>query len=141
MKLTDIKIGNKVFFIDVHPNDVAHLTRVARYEYERTCQKCKQDKGSTSQPCPYCNKSTMKAGKVKLIKLPKPAGLKIVSVESASRPGVFYKLRCVNGKVTHCECPGFKYRKTCHHAKEYNDVQTMRKMPVPDPARKARSPA
>jgi len=45
-----------------------------------------------------------------------PSKLKILHYASATRPNVYYLVRChSNGKVEFCSCEGFKYRKTCWH--------------------------
>lgn len=38
------------------------------------------------------------------------------TVESASRPGTFHTVTTAAGRVTHCTCEGWGYRRKCSHA-------------------------
>lgn len=114
----DISVNGKVYAIDVLPRDVRLETLLAEFYAAHLCRKCGKNKGSVSMPCPYCQKSA-----VPPVAVVRPAAVRVkyVRVPSATTEGMWYTLECTRiGKtVLRCSCPGFKYRKSCHHKTDY----------------------
>jgi hypothetical protein len=118
----DIVIRNRVYAVDVHPNDLENETRLARFFAAHVCGNCGMNKGSTSMPCPYCESNPVKP---KAVLKPQAKNWKEVKVKSSTIPGQYYVMECEKAgrKVIRCSCPGFTYRKYCRHKTDYEGKQ------------------
>jgi hypothetical protein len=119
VKVRGIKVSTplRVFAVGLSKEQAQVWKLIAAYETARTCTKCKRDKGSVSERCPYCNASNVKSGKVKVVTLLKErVGARHMS---STRPGLVHTVYVAGGKFLRCTCESWRYRRYCKHQTMY----------------------